>query len=195
MGYQRSELGEIDSTYHRLTVHRDTQYIKTEVVRVRRECGRHVSEGSSGRWSDRRPGVRRLARVTGRGRKSGWQCRPDRWRGCGDASARRADGGRRHRPPFDAEPGTQLVHRRSSLVTGDAFLNLVGVESAGSPWLERSTGSGIGLVGSGSFRSSASRASPLGFCVVISSPKVHSDETSPTGSEDPGRAVFRCNGS
>jgi hypothetical protein len=34
MGYQRSELGEIDSTYHRLTVHRDTQYIKTEVVRV-----------------------------------------------------------------------------------------------------------------------------------------------------------------
>jgi hypothetical protein len=42
-----------------------------------------------------------------------------------------------HRPPFDAEPGTQLVHRRSSLVTGDEFLNLVGVESAGSPWLER----------------------------------------------------------
>jgi hypothetical protein len=40
-----------------------------------------------------------------------------------------------HRPPFDAEPGTQLVHRRSSLVTGDEFLNLVGVESTCSPWL------------------------------------------------------------
>lgn len=37
MGCQRRELGEIDSTYHRLTVHRENpQYIKTEVDHVYR---------------------------------------------------------------------------------------------------------------------------------------------------------------
>ncbi|WP_020641441.1 hypothetical protein [Amycolatopsis balhimycina] len=41
-----------------------------------------------------------------------------------------------HRPPVDAEPGTQLIHRRSSLVADDEFLNVVGVESACLPWLE-----------------------------------------------------------
>jgi hypothetical protein len=34
------------------------------------------------------------------------------------------------RPPLDAEPGTQLVHRRSGLIVGDEFLDLIGVELA-----------------------------------------------------------------
>jgi hypothetical protein len=38
------------------------------------------------------------------------------------------------RPPFDAEPIAQLIHRRSGLVTGDEFLDLVGIELACPPW-------------------------------------------------------------
>jgi hypothetical protein len=35
-------------------------------------------------------------------------------------------------PPFDAEAITQFVYGRSGLVTGDEFLDLVGVELSGS---------------------------------------------------------------
>lgn len=76
------------------------------------------------------------------------------------------------RSPFDAEPGTQLVHRRPGLVSGDEFLNLISVELACPPW--------FGSV-DGRSRCSAVRELPeqglqgfyLGFCVVVSSPKVH----------------------
>ncbi|MFE0025433.1 hypothetical protein [Amycolatopsis sp. NPDC059021] len=34
------------------------------------------------------------------------------------------------RPPFDSEPGTQLIHRGSGLVGGDECLGLVRVELA-----------------------------------------------------------------
>jgi hypothetical protein len=37
-------------------------------------------------------------------------------------------------PPFDAEPGGQFVHRCSGLVTGDEFLDLLGVELACPSW-------------------------------------------------------------
>ena len=38
------------------------------------------------------------------------------------------------RPPFDAEPVAQFVHRRPGLVAGDEFLDLVGVELACPSW-------------------------------------------------------------
>ena len=43
------------------------QYVKTDVVRVRRGCGRHVCEGGSGWWPHRRPSVRRPVRAMGGG--------------------------------------------------------------------------------------------------------------------------------
>ncbi|WP_329055046.1 hypothetical protein OG738_16935 [Amycolatopsis sp. NBC_01488] len=39
------------------------------------------------------------------------------------------------RPPFDAEPVAQFVHRRPGLVTGDELLDPVGVELTGPPRL------------------------------------------------------------
>jgi hypothetical protein len=75
-------------------------------------------------------------------------------------------------PPFDAKAITQFVYGRSGLVTGDEFLDLVGVELSGSTGLGRSVGGGAGVVGSGSFRSRV-QGFYLGFCVVVNSPKVH----------------------
>jgi hypothetical protein len=65
-------------------------------------------------------------------------------------------------PPFDAEPFAQLVHRRSVLVAGDEFMDLVGAELL-CPSGFGLTGGGAGVVGSGSFRSRVSRASTWGF--------------------------------
>jgi hypothetical protein len=39
-----------------------------------------------------------------------------------------------YRASVDAEPVAQLIHRGSSLVPGDEFLDLVGVELACPPW-------------------------------------------------------------
>jgi hypothetical protein len=36
------------------------------------------------------------------------------------------------RPPFDAEPVTELVHRRAGLVVGDQLLDLIGMELSGA---------------------------------------------------------------
>ncbi|MGH3435263.1 MAG: hypothetical protein ACRDRN_02220 [Sciscionella sp.] len=83
------------------------------------------------------------------------------------------------RAPFDAEPGTQLGYRRSGLVAGDEFLDLVGVELA--------CPSGFGPVdgwwgrcgGVWQLLEQGLQGFYLGFCVVVSSPKVH--RGSPSG--------------
>ena len=73
----------------------------------------------------------------------------------------------------DSEQVAQFVHRCSGLVPGDEFLDLVGVELARPPWFGAVCG----------WRSRFSRVWQLpeqclqgvylGFCVVVSSPKVH----------------------
>lgn len=79
-----------------------------------------------------------------------------------------------HCPPVDAEPGTQLVHRRSSLIAGDEFLNLVGVELACPPWLGAVDGRCVNRFGVvWQLPEQGLQGFYLGLCVVISSPKVH----------------------
>ena len=77
------------------------------------------------------------------------------------------------RPPFDAEPGTQLVDRRSGLVTGDEFLDPVGVELACPSWFGAVCGLWSRFSGVGQLPEQRLQGFYLGLCVVVSSPKVH----------------------
>jgi hypothetical protein len=77
------------------------------------------------------------------------------------------------RPPFDAEPGTQLVHGCSGLVPGDEFLDLVGIELTCPPWFGSLCGWWSRFGGVGQLPEQCLQGFYLGFCVVVSSPKVH----------------------
>jgi hypothetical protein len=76
-------------------------------------------------------------------------------------------------PPFDAEAITQFVYGRSGLVTGDEFLDLVGVELSGSTGFGPVSGRWSGRGGVGQLPEQGLQGFYLGFCVVVSSPKVH----------------------
>jgi hypothetical protein len=79
-------------------------------------------------------------------------------------------------PPFDAEPGTQLGGCRSGLVAGDEFLDLIGVELACPPGFGSVDGRWSWFGGVGQLPEQGLQGFYLGFCVVVSSPKVHSEE-------------------
>lgn len=87
------------------------------------------------------------------------------------------------RPPFDAEPGTQLVHRRSGLVPSDEFLDLAGDELARPSGFGAVQGRLSRRSGVGQLPEQGLQGFYLGFCVVVSSPKVHHP--------DDGRAAAR----
>jgi len=67
------------------------------------------------------------------------------------------------RSPFDAELRPQFVHGCSVLVTGDEFLDLVGIELPCPAGFRSVDGWWAGVVRSGSFRMRVSSASTWGF--------------------------------
>ena len=77
------------------------------------------------------------------------------------------------RAPFDAEPVAELVRRRPSLVTGDEFLHLIGVELACPPGFGALDGQWSRFGGVWQLSKQRLQGFYLGFCVVVSSPKVH----------------------
>lgn len=77
------------------------------------------------------------------------------------------------RPPFDAEPGTQFVHRCSGLVTGDEFLDLVGVELPCPSGFGPVDGRWSRRGGVGQLPQQRLQGFYLRVCVRVSSPKVH----------------------
>lgn len=68
-----------------------------------------------------------------------------------------------HSPPSDAEPIAQLIHRRPARYPAMSSWTWSASNWRARCGLGRSIGGGAGSVGSGSFRSSVSRASTLGF--------------------------------
>lgn len=77
------------------------------------------------------------------------------------------------RPPFDTEPVAQLVHRGSSQVPGDEFLDLLGGELACPPGFGSLDGQQSRFGGVWKLLEQGIQGFYLGFCVVVSSPKVH----------------------
>jgi hypothetical protein len=77
------------------------------------------------------------------------------------------------RPPFDAEPGTQLGHHRSSFVSGDEFLDLVGVDLPGPPRFGSIDGRWSRCGGIGQLPKERLQGFYLRFYLVVSSPMVH----------------------
>jgi hypothetical protein len=78
-----------------------------------------------------------------------------------------------YRASVDAELIAQFVHRRSGLVTGDEFLDLLGVELACPPWFGSVYLRWSRFGGVWQFPEQGLQGFYLGFCVVVSSPKVH----------------------
>jgi hypothetical protein len=78
---------------------------------------------------------------------------------------------------IDAEPCTQLVHRRSGLVAGDEFLDLLGVELACPSRFGPIYGGWSRCGRVGQLPEEGFQGFYLGFCVVVSSPKVHRGTT------------------
>jgi hypothetical protein len=76
-------------------------------------------------------------------------------------------------PPFDAESGTQLVHGCSGLVSSDEVLDLDGIElpCPTRSWPVDGRRSGRGRVGE--LPEQCLQGFYLGFCAIVSSPKVH----------------------
>ncbi|MBY8863359.1 hypothetical protein K7711_43310 [Nocardia sp. CA2R105] len=77
------------------------------------------------------------------------------------------------RTPIDTEPGTQLIHRLSNLVSGDEFLDLIGAELAGPPGFGAIGGRWTGCCGVGKLPTQRFQDFYLRFRVIVSSPKVH----------------------
>ncbi len=79
------------------------------------------------------------------------------------------------RSPLDAEPGTQLVHRLSTFISGDEFLDLIGAELAGPAEFGSTGGRWGGCGGVGKLPAQGFQGVYLHFRVVVSSPKVHQE--------------------
>jgi hypothetical protein len=77
------------------------------------------------------------------------------------------------RAPLDAEPGTQLVHRLPTLISGDEFLNLIDAELAGTARFGSIGGRWSGCGGVRKLPTQGLQGFYLRFRVVVSSPKVH----------------------
>jgi hypothetical protein len=77
------------------------------------------------------------------------------------------------RPPFDAEPVAEFIHGCSGLVTGDEFLDLVGVELACPPGFGPVCGRWSGFGGVWGLPEQGFQCFYLGFCIVVSSSNVH----------------------
>lgn len=75
-------------------------------------------------------------------------------------------------PPFDAEAITQFVYGRSGLVTGDEFLDLVGVELSGSTGFGPVSGRWSGRGGVGQLPEQGPGLLPGVLC-CSKFPKVH----------------------
>ncbi len=78
------------------------------------------------------------------------------------------------RPPLDTEPGTQLVHRLSTLISGDEFLDLIGAQLAGPAGFGPIGGRWSGCGGVRKLPPQDLQGFYLRFRVIVSSPKVHS---------------------
>ncbi|WP_024800268.1 hypothetical protein [Nocardia sp. BMG51109] len=77
------------------------------------------------------------------------------------------------RSPLYAEPGTQLVHRLSTLISGDEFLNLIGAELACPAEPGSLSGRRNGDTGAGKLPTQPFQRFYLHFRVRVSSPNVH----------------------
>ncbi|MFI6774230.1 hypothetical protein [Nocardia sp. NPDC050412] len=77
------------------------------------------------------------------------------------------------RPPLDTESDTQLVHRLSTLVSGDEFQDLVGAESACPAGFGPIGGWWGGCGGVGKLSAQGLQGFYLRFRVIVTSPKVH----------------------
>ncbi|PXY16697.1 hypothetical protein [Prauserella flavalba] len=76
-------------------------------------------------------------------------------------------------PPLDAEPRTEFVNGCSGLVSGDEFLDLASVELACPSWFGPDYRRWSRLGGVWKLPEQGLQGFYLGFCVVVSSPKVH----------------------
>jgi hypothetical protein len=77
------------------------------------------------------------------------------------------------RSSFDTEPGTQLIHRLSTLISGDEFPNLIGVELARPAGFGSIDGRWSGYGGVRQLPTQGFQGFYLRFGVAVRSPKVH----------------------
>jgi hypothetical protein len=77
------------------------------------------------------------------------------------------------RPPLDTEPDTQLIHRLSTDIAGNEFLDLIGAELACPARSGPSGGRSSGCGGVRQLPTQGLQHFYLAFRVVVASPKVH----------------------
>ena len=87
------------------------------------------------------------------------------------------------RPPLDAEPVTELVHRRAGPVVGDQLLDLIGAELPGAARAVPLDRRRLGGIEAGKLLAELFQGSELVFYVRVRSPNLHVTRNPPGSAE------------
>lgn len=98
------------------------------------------------------------------------------------------------RPPLDTEPGSQLIHRRSTLIASDQLPNLSSVELACPLGFGPGSSRRHGRTGIRKLPNQRLQRFYLAFRVVVDSPKVHTSQAHALGEHEPFAFRVFCGG-